>query len=227
MDFKQEGDALFAEGEMEMKERCLAALLLVLLLSGCGGRVDRSAPEDLQPAEFTAQDGAMTAEQTEKEARPLTGEEVLSAYDQAVEAYGWFELTPLPSGSGAVEVDGSSYLPVDRQGMTTMLELRSYLRSLFSEDVTNQLLATGGKRPLYREVDGALYVRANSGREKDPDKGKVSAQVKQESETAYAVNVTVDLLGEDRSEVTGVECYAFPYQWVEDRWVFTQFQLVY
>ncbi len=46
MDFKQEGDALFAEGEMEMKERCLAALLLVLLLSGCGGRVDRSAPED-------------------------------------------------------------------------------------------------------------------------------------------------------------------------------------
>lgn len=93
--------------------------------------------------------------------------------------------------------------------------------------MTNQLLATGGKRPLYREVDGALYVRANSGREKDPDKGKVSAQVKQESETAYAVNVTVDLLGEDRSEVTGVECYAFPYQWVEDRWVFTQFQLVY
>ena len=202
MAFKQEGDALFAEGEMEMKEKCLAALLLVLLLSGCGGRVDRSAPEDLQPAEFTAQDGAMTAEQTEKEARPLTGEEVLSAYDQAVEAYGWFELTPLPSGSGAVEVDGSSYLPVDRQGMTTMLELRSYLRSLFSEDVTNQLLATGGARPIYRDVDGA-------------------------SEPAYAVNVTVDLLGKDRSEVTGVECYAFPYQWVEDRWVFTQFQLVY
>ncbi|MEI3362210.1 MAG: hypothetical protein V8R75_06330 [Oscillospiraceae bacterium] len=161
---------------------------------------------------LAAQDGAMTAEQTEKEARPLTGEEVLSAYDQAVEAYGWFELTPLPSGSGAVEVDGSSYLPVDRQGMTTMLELRSYLRSLFSEDVTNQLLATGGKRPLYREVDGALYVRANSGREKDPDKGKVSAQVKQESETAYAVNATVDLLGRgpERGHRCGVLCFPLP-----------------
>ena len=74
MDFKQEGDALFAEGEMEMKERCLAALLLlVLLLSGCGGRVDRSAPEDLQPAEFMAQDGAMTAEQTEKRPAPPDG----------------------------------------------------------------------------------------------------------------------------------------------------------
>lgn len=211
-----------------MKERFLAVMLLVLLLSGCGGVADReTAAEEPRPAESAAQDGAMTAEQTEKEARPLTGEEVLAAYDQAVEAYGWFELTPLSAGSGAVELDGSSYLPVDRQGMTTMLELRSYLRSLFSEEVTDQLLATGGKRPLYREVDGALYVRTNSGREKDPNKGKVSAQVKQESETAYAVNVTVDLLGEDRREVTGVECYAFPYQWVEDRWVFTQFQLVY
>lgn len=211
-----------------MKARCLTAVLLALLLSGCGGLADReTAVQEPQPAEFVAQDGAMTAEQTEKEARALTGEEVLYAYDQAVEAYGWFELTPLPGGNGAVELDGSSYLPVDRQGMTTMLELRSYLRSLFSEEVTDQLLATGGNRPLYREVDGTLYVRANSGREKDPYKGTVSAQVKQESETAYSVNVTVDLLGEDRREVTGVECYAFPYQWVEDRWVFTQFQLVY
>ncbi|CDC68703.1 MULTISPECIES: hypothetical protein [environmental samples] len=212
-----------------MKERCLAALLIVLLLSGCGsGSAKETVPSaGLEQAETVEADGAMTAEQTEKEARSLTVEEVLAAYDQAVEAYSWFDLTPLPAAGTAVELDGGSYLPVDRQGMSTMLELRTYLRGLFSEEVTDQLLETGGSRPLYREVDGTLYVRANSGREKDPYKGGVNAQVKQENETSYAVNVTVDLLDGDRREVTGVECYAFPYQWVEDRWVFTQFQLVY
>lgn len=211
-----------------MKERCLAALLIVLLLSGCGGSAEKTVSSaGFEQAETVEAGGAMTAEQTEKEARSLTAEEVLAAYDQAVEAYSWFDLTPLPAAGAAVELDGGSYLPVDRQGMSTMLEMRTYLRSLFSEEVTDQLLKTGGSRLLYREVDGTLYVRANSGREKDPYKGGVNAQVKQENETSYAVNVTVDLLDSDRREVTGVECYAFPYQWVEDRWVFTQFQLVY
>ena len=211
-----------------MKERCLAALLIVLLLSGCGGSAEKTVSSaGFEQAETVEAGGAMTAEQTEKEARSLTAEEVLAAYDQAVEAYSWFDLTPLPAAGAAVELDGGSYLPVDRQGMSTMLEMRTYLRSLFSEEVTDQLLKTGGSRPLYRAVDGTLYVRANSGREKDPYKGGVNAQVKQENETSYAVNVTVDLLDSDRREVTGVECYAFPYQWVEDRWVFTQFQLVY
>lgn len=211
-----------------MKERCLAVLLIVLLLSGCGASAEKTVSSaGFEQAETVEAGGAMTAEQTEKEARSLTAEEVLTAYDQAVEAYSWFDLTPLPAAGTAVELDGESYLPVDRQGMSTMLELRTYLRGLFSEEVTDQLLETGGSRPLYREVDGTLYVRANSGREKDPYKGGVNAQVKQENETSYAVNVTVDLLDGDRREVTGVECYSFPYQWVEDRWVFTQFQLVY
>ncbi len=75
---------------------------------------------------------------------------------------------------------------------------------------TNQLLATGGKRPLYRDVDGALCARQQR-REKDPDKGKVSAQVKQESETAYAVNVTVDLWGgPQRGHRCGMLCLPLP-----------------
>ena len=112
--------------------------------------------------------------------------------------------------------------------MTTMLELRSYLRSLFSEDVTNQLLATGGKRPLYREVDGALYVRPTLvGRKRIRIKGKVSAQVKQESETAYAVNVTVDLFGRTAARSPVWSAMPSPTSGWRDRWVFTQFQLVY
>ena len=52
-----------------MKERCLAALLIVLLLSGCGsGSAKETVPSaGLEQAETVEADGAMTAEQTEKE----------------------------------------------------------------------------------------------------------------------------------------------------------------
>ena len=43
----------------------------------------------------------------------------------------------------------------------------------------------------------------------------------------YFINVTVDLLGEDRETVVGLESWSFPYAFVEDRWVFTDFRLVY
>ena len=34
-------------------------------------------------------------------------------------------------------------------------------------------------------------------------------------------------LADGGSTVTGVESYAFPYEFVEDRWVFTDFHLIY
>ena len=43
----------------------------------------------------------------------------------------------------------------------------------------------------------------------------------------YSVKVTASLLGEDGVTVTGLECWSFPYVFEEDRWVFTDFQLVY
>ena len=51
--------------------------------------------------------------------------------------------------------------------------------------------------------------------------------MEQVGETAYAVNVAVDLLAEDRETVTGIECWSFPYEFVGGRWVFTDFALVY
>ena len=80
--------------------------------------------------------------------------------------------------------------------------------------------------PLYRDVDGVLYVLP-SGRERDPSKGAAVIQVEHTGETAYSVDVTVDLLDENGETVTGVECYAFPYEFVEDHWVFTDFRMVY
>ena len=158
--------------------------------------------------------------------RTLTEEEVRAAYDRAETAYGWFYLETLPSGPQTQEVDGWTYERVDYPGMENLADLQAYLRGLFSEEMVDDLLAVGGSHPLYRDVDGVLYVLP-SVRERDPSKGAAVIQVEHTGETAYSVDVTVDLLDENGETVTGVECYAFPYEFVEDHWVFTDFRMVY
>ena len=179
-----------------MKKCVLPALLLALLLTGCGGTEAKELSD--------------TA--LEEAPRPLTQSEVRSAYDRAVTAYGWFDLSPLPCGQEQEMVDGWIYQKVDYPGIEDLADLRAYLRVVFSPDLTERLL-TQGQRPAYRDVDGALYAAAGVGREKESDKG--------------SVEVTVELLDSSRSTVIGVESYAFPYEFVEGSWAFTDFQMVY
>lgn len=188
----------------------LPALLLALLLTGCGGTETKELSD--------------TA--LEEAPRPLTQAEVRSAYDRAVTAYGWFDLSPLPCGQEQEMVDGWVYQKVDYPGIEDLADLRAYLRVVFSPDLTERLL-TRGEHPAYRDVDGALYAAVGVGREKESDKGSVEVEVTQESETAYDVEVTVELLDSSRSTVIGVESYSFPYEYVEGNWAFTDFQLVY
>lgn len=212
------------------------SLLAVLVLTGCA--VVEAVPTAEEPAPVQAAPPTLRTEaalppaeglsaaQTEAQARPLTEEEILAAYDRAVTAYGWFELTALPCDGEAVTVDGWTYYPVEYPGLKNQNDLQGYLSSLFSEDVTEQLLATGGDHPLYRDVDGRLYT-LGGGRRADARKGTVTAQTARTGETAYSVNVTVETLAEDLVTITGLECWSFPYELTRDRWVFTNFDLVY
>ena len=70
-----------------------------------------------------------------------------------------------------------------------------------------------------------LYPFNFSGRT-DPGKGRVEAAVEQTAPDTCVVNVTVELLEENSGSVTGMEYDSFPYQYVRDRWVFTDFRLV-
>lgn len=224
----------FEWGERTMeKTRCLPLLLtlcLLVLLSGCARgtpAADGNAADDV-PAVQTAEgpEKELRAVQLELEARPLTEEAVLEAYDRAEEACGWFELSPLSYSGETVTVDGCVYNRVTARGMEDMEDLRTYLRSLFSEELTERLLETGGDRPLYREVEGSLYV-IPGGRSRNVYRGAVKAEAEPNGDSGYLVSVSVELLDDDQCSVTGLECWSFPYTCVDGRWVFTDFRLVY
>ena len=192
----------------------LMALLLslALLLCGCGaGEMREAAPA--QPEEAAAE-----------EAPQISQEEILSAYQRADAACGWFTLEPLPDSGERVTVDGTVYRKVKAEGMEELEDLRTYLNSVFSPELTERLLSGGP--PTYREIEGALYV-TGQGRLRDPDKGSVQIEIEQVEAGSYLVNVTVDLLDRDGVTVTGLESWSFPYVYTGDRWVFTDFKTVY
>lgn len=213
------------EGSGMKKQVCLW-LLLLFLLPGCG-RAAAPAPEETAPARTpeTEADAGLSATRLDAEPRPLMEEEILAAYYRAEEAYGWFDLTPLPSAGEALRLDGADYYQVDYPGIETLDDLRAYLRRLFSAELTDELLSLGGESPYYRDVDGALHV-SFSGRERDDGKGASQVEAVQVDSQTYALEVSVELLNEERSAVAGLECWSFPYSYVDGRWVFTDFQLV-
>lgn len=204
----------------------LSGLLLIFLLSACGAAGEKASATAASVQSAAPPAAFVSADRTEDAARLLTDEEVLDAYDRAVTAFGWFTLESLPCGETAAEVDGHVYQKVDYAGLGSMEALKTYLRGIFSEDVVRELTEETGTPPVYRDVDGALYELPFR-READPTKGEISLSVEQTGDTAYQVNVAVKTLSEDGKNVTGVECWAFPYERIGDRWVFTDFSLVY
>ena len=234
-----------------MKKLSCSLVLAVLLLCGCslGGvryqeaavaAPTQSAPRsaaksfgaesDASSTSVSLEDSSGTEEEisvTEAQnALPVPSEqEVLYAYDRAVQAYGWFSLNTLPGTGDLVTLNDCEYEQVSYNGIATMKDMRTYLADLFSENVIDQMLPQGTSAPMYRDIDGRLYVRPFS-RGADLYKGAVTTAVRQESDTAYSVNVTVEILGADLTTVTGVEIDSFPYELVNGRWVFTDFYLV-
>ena len=206
----------------------LAVLLALLVLSGCSGPEGGAAAQDqgvipfggAEPAE-----GGLADIQVDSQARPLSEEEIIAAYDRAEEAYGWFYLRTMPYGGEPRTLNGWTYYPVSEPGMENLSDLRAYLGGLFSQEMVEDLLASGGAHPLYQEAEGALYALPFS-RERE-SKGDITVHAASVAEDAYSVEVTVELLEENGAGVAGVEYYAFPYELVEGQWVFTDFCLVY
>ncbi len=169
----------------------------------------------------------MTAEPVpELPSRP-DDEAVLAAYRAAAEAYGWFDLTTLPLDHDApAQGENGEYHPVSDPRFPTMESLRSYLKTLFSDEITDQLLPLEGIH--YRDIEGVLYAM-DAGRGSDENTGPVTEMVvwpEESNDSLCLVRVTVELLWEDPDRPEGMRLYEFPYQKVGEKWVFTHFESI-
>lgn len=202
--------------------KIMAALLLALVLTGCAAPSQKAPERVSAPA---AQAESMSASLVESSSRSMPETEVLAAYERAQRVYGWFDLAPPPTSGEPTTVNGTAYYRVELEGLENLEDLRACLRGVFSQELTDRLLDGRTARIQYRDVNGALCAAGES-RLPDDGKGQAQVEVERREEALYFVNVTVDLLGEDRETVVGLESWSFPYAFVEDRWVFTEFRLV-
>ena len=174
-----------------------------------------------EPTPTTAPTAAPSPTPEPEPALP-TDEQVLEAYRQAREAYGWFYRETLPYLDEPLDRDGTAYYPVNYPGLSAMADLRGYLKNLFSDEIVDALLPAGGQQ--YVEVDGRLFVRPGV-QAPDPTRGPAALQVLRQ-DGGIVVRATVPVLDPEQDYApVGSETHDFPYAQVGDKWLFTEFYL--
>ena len=150
-------------------------------------------------------------------------EEVKLAYKKATEAYSWFDLTTMNvDANSQKEYNGDIYMKVNQEGIQSLSDLEAYLRSIFSDEVVDSLLETN----RYIDIDGALYAMP-ADRGTSIFAGEEHHKIIRESDKKIIYEVTVDILDDNFEKVVDEEVYSFPYEFIEGKWVFTNFSLVW
>ncbi|MEA4956049.1 MAG: hypothetical protein VB096_11170 [Pseudoflavonifractor sp.] len=159
-------------------------------------------------------------------------EEILRVYRKATEAYSWFA----GYGDSGLALDSEdtqvraylTYFRVTAPELNSVNDLRAYLKTMFSDEVVDGLLAP--EQDHFLDIEGGLYALP-AGRGADPAKGGITTAVlwpEGESPKSCTVQTTVELLDPNNGYVvTGEQVYNFPYAQVGDKWVFTQFEAIF
>ncbi len=110
-------------------------------------------------ADCQAQAAAWLAEQTN--AATMTEAKAIGLFHQAEAACAWFYgRNGVSLAEGRKELYGNAYYPVTDERFSTLAELRQYLDTLFTADLTEGLLArkASSEAPVFAESDGRLYL---------------------------------------------------------------------
>jgi len=145
-------------------------------------------------------------------------EDVLQAYKSATEASFWFRVGSLPTDqNNAAEYKGALHYKVEK--FQNLNELKAHLKKLFSETIVDSFLDNSD----YVEINGELYTR-DAARGTDITKGNETYSITMENDKKIILSVNVELLDESSDfTVVGSECFDFPYEYINETWVFTDF----
>ena len=177
-----------------------AVLALALSLAGCAKPVETppaAEPEHAEPTQLAVP----------------TEEEVTAAYQKAREAYNWFDMTTMPLSDETVDVEAMTYNKVDYPGITTMAELESYLKTIFTDEVVAELMALNQANQYwhYDDIDGALYALP-ADRGGDIFKGDESHEVIVNGGDEIDFRVSVEVYDDPETmNVVDTEVYNFMY----------------
>ncbi|MEG2097468.1 MAG: hypothetical protein RRY65_04800 [Pseudoflavonifractor sp.] len=150
--------------------------------------------------------------------------QVRTDYPRAEEAYAWFAAITMPlSAAETREHNGASYQRVDYPGIESLADLRYYLKDLFSDEIVDELLPAG--QTHYMDFDGVLYGL-------DAGRGarvlQTSCKVLLESESRIIYHIDADYYSAGEPPVFEEhKSFDFPYERVGDKWVFTDFNLIW
>jgi hypothetical protein len=207
----------------------LVPLVALLLVSSCTVDIEKKGRRAFDNLSRWMQEYIAGTKTGEEESEPQGARpgirEVEEAYQKAMEAFYWFEVDTMPTGSSYVEADGTVYHKVEHNTIKTREDLENYLHSLFAGDIVAKLLPREADFPRYRDLDGALHAAVAS-RGTNILIGEATLTVTQESDVKFICTVRVELLDEkDAVTVTGYETHEYSYELIDGRWVFANFYL--
>ena len=146
----------------------------------------------------------------------------------AFEVYGWFTSSPL-SHESKVYSDVLPYCKVTDERFSSLKELSTAVRKIFSDSIATRLLESG----LYIDIEGQLHVNKSL----DPaviaaplsaaDNNAISKEVysvvsEDQEKIVYRAEVSYTT-NESASVLEDALSYDFVYEKVNGKWVFTQF----
>ena len=151
---------------------------------------------------------------------------VIAAYKSASNAASWFRIASIleqeneyPSETDEwFESDGTRYFKVKQ--FDKYEDFVEYLEGLFSKKLTEELLSSSNIK--YINYGGELYASLGV-RGTNIHIGNEYYLVEKVSESKYLVKVTVEVLDDDAVTVKGNKVFEFPYEYIDDRWVFSAF----
>ena len=184
---------------------------------------------------------SLLQERGEETTEPLSREAVVptpsqtqvrTAFEKAMEVYGWFDLCSLECDSAEkANLNDVEYCRVISDEVPTYDALRTLVYDLFDTQTGDDLLREDSEYPPYIDVAGVLYGQ-DFARGSDVTKGEYELTVEKQSKTCFLCKVRVETLEfndgyKEYRRVSGYEDFTYHYELVGNRWVFTDFSLFY